>query len=61
MFLIRRLIFAYIIGQIMQGITIQIFMIYFLSCFLLGYYVSVMPMVDRVNNFIQIFNELLVV
>ena len=60
-FLVRRLLFAYIIGQIMQGVTIQIFTIYFLSCFLLGYYVSVMPMVDRVNNFIQIFNELLVV
>ena len=60
-FLVRRLLFAYVIGQIMQGVTIQIFTIYFLSCFLLGYYVSVMPMVDRINNLIQIFNELLVV
>ena len=32
----------------------------FLSMFLLSYYFSVLPMVDSINNFIQIFNEILV-
>ena len=32
----------------------------FLSMFLLAYYIAVQPMTDRVNNWMQIFNELLV-
>ena len=32
----------------------------FLCMFLLGYYITVLPMVDGLQNFIQIFNEAIV-
>ena len=52
LFLIRRLLFAYTIGSITNNIVPQILTIDFLSMFLLGYYLIVFPMEDKLNNFI---------
>lgn len=59
-FCLRRLLFAYIVTQVFHTIVFQVFLLDFLTTSLLVYYLQVRPMVDRVNNFIQIFNELVV-
>ena len=51
-FLVRRLLFAYVIGQFVYNIVFQVMAIDFLSMFLLGYYLSVFPMSNKINNFI---------
>ena len=61
LFLLRRIFFACTIGSITNNIVPQILTIDFLSMFLLGYYLIVFPMVDKLNNFIQIFNEIFVI
>lgn len=56
----RRLLFAFVIVMCKSSIVLQVGLADFLSTVLLGYYFSVMPMTDGLNNFIQIFNEVIV-
>ena len=58
--MVRRLLFAYTICHMDRDITVQIMILDFLSTFLLGYYLCCKPMVDGVNNFIQPFNECII-
>lgn len=51
-FLLRRLLFAFVIGKLVSNIVPQILAVDALSMVLLAYYVNVRPMVDRLNNFI---------
>lgn len=55
-FCLRRLAFAYSVS-IMLRIAPQVFFADFFSLYILGYLYCLRPMVDRTNNFIQIFNE----
>ena len=59
-FCYRRLIFAYVISLVSQTIVFQVFIIDFLSMFLLCYYICIKPMTDGISNFIHIFNEFIV-
>ena len=59
-FLLRRLLFAFVIVMCQSSIVLQVGMADFMSTALLGYYLSVRPMTDSLNNFIQIFNEIIV-
>ncbi len=56
----RRLLFAFIIVMCKSSIVLQVGLADFLSTVLLAFYLSVMPMTDGLNNFIQIFNEVIV-
>ena len=60
LFLLRRLLFAFTIVMCEASIVLQVGMADLLSTALLGFYLSVMPMTDGLNNFIQIFNEVIV-
>ena len=60
LFCLRRLFFAYAVCMVSSTIVFQVAIIDFLSTFLLGYFISVQPMVDSLNNFIHIFNEIVV-
>lgn len=59
-FCLRRLIFALIVTHSFRTIVMQVFWIDFLTTALLVYYIQVLPMEDKINNFIQILNELVV-
>ena len=52
----RRLSLAFLIVFV-DSIVMQILVSDCLSTLLLAYYLSVMPMVDRLSNFVQILNE----
>ena len=56
----RRFFFAWVIVYCGSSIVLQVALVEFLSTILLAYYLSVRPMVDRVNNFTQVFNEIVV-
>ena len=56
----RRLIFAFNIENVQETIVYQVFIADTLSTLLLAYYITIRPMVDGINNFIQIFNEFVV-
>ena len=56
----RRLLFALVIGNVMRTIVYQVLLVDYLSLMLLAYYLSILPMNDKINNFIQIFNEFVV-
>ena len=60
LFILRRFCFAYVIGQVTSDIVTQVMCIDTMSMMLLCYYISVKPMKDGINNFIQIFNEVAV-
>ena len=60
LFLTRRILFAFTISFFSFSIVFQVMIADFMSTVLLGYYFTVKPMRDRLNNFIQIFNELAV-
>ena len=59
-FLVRRLAFAFVICQIFSTIVVQVMALDALSTAMLVYYLANRPMKDRTNNFIQIFNELVI-
>ena len=59
-FLIRRLAFAYTICFVDKNITFQILVLDFLSTILLSYYICAKPMQDAINNFVHIFNEVII-
>lgn len=44
----------------MRTIVYQVLLVDYLSLMLLAYYLSILPMNDKINNFIQIFNEFVV-
>ena len=56
-FCFRRLIFAIIIIFFRNSIVLQVFAADFTILGMLIFYVSSLPMSDKANNFIQIFNE----
>ena len=56
-FCIRRLAFACVIGQVHWTIVYQILVLDIVSTLLLCYFVAARPMVDGINNVIQVFNE----
>lgn len=56
----RRLFFAYTIAQVFHTIVFQVYVVDYLSLAFLIYFVTVRPMKDSTNNFIQIFNEAVV-
>jgi len=51
-FCVRRLLFAYTVANEHNTIVYQVFILDFLSTFMLGFYTTVRPMEDGVNNFI---------
>ena len=59
-FIIRRFLFAFVIGRVADNIVIQIMWIDGMSMFILCYYFCVFPLKDKINNGIQIFNEIAV-
>ena len=59
-FMLRRLAFAYTICHLDSTITVQILIIDGMSTALLYFYVGSWPMVDSINNYTQIFNELII-
>ena len=59
-FLVRRLTFAYTIVYLNRSIVIQVLAIDALSTGLLAYFFMGRPMVDKLNNFIQVFNEMFI-
>ena len=59
-FCLRRLLFAYVIGNILQTIVLQILLFDLVSTCMLCYFMTARPMMDKVNNLIQIFNETVV-
>ena len=59
-FCVRRLAFAFVIGQVHWTIVYQTFVLDLVSTLMLCYFVSMQPMVDRINNAIQVFNEVVV-
>lgn len=60
LFLVRRILFAAAISFFSFSIVFQVLIADALSTTLLGYYFTVKPMRDRLNNCIQIFNEMVV-
>ena len=60
-FLLRRILFAFFVVVILDfSIVFQILLADILSTLLLCFYFSYYPMRDRLNNFVQTFNELIV-
>lgn len=59
-FLARRLAFAYTICHLDYTISVQVLALDALSTAMLAYYITNAPMVDGVNNFIQAFNEVVI-
>jgi len=57
LFLVRRLIFAAIAILVQNNGPLQVFMNAYASLVLIFFYVKVWPMIDRVNNVIQLLNE----
>ena len=57
LFLMRRTCFAFVIIFCSSSIVLQVAMADVFSTLLLAYHLSVFPMMDRLNNAIQIFNE----
>ena len=57
LFLVRRLIFAAVICFFFSNVVLQIAIVDCLSMILIIFLITVFPMIDKVNNFIQIFNE----
>ena len=51
-FLLRRLAFAFIISHVDTNVVYQVFIIDAMSTAILAYYITVMPMNNRVNNMI---------
>ena len=60
LFLLRRLIFAFLIVNCGKSIVLQVLMSDVLSSLLLAFYFSVWPMVGIINNAIHIVNEIVV-
>ena len=56
-FCMRRLIFAFVITRVLDTIVYQILLLDLGSTLMLAYFVSALPMADKLNNAIQIFNE----
>ena len=56
----RRLVFAFIIVFCDFSTVLQVFLSDICSTLLLCYYVSALPMDSKINNNVQIFNELMV-
>ena len=56
-FLARRFFFAFTIVCVRITLPLQVLAVDFLSTCLLAYFLSVRPMRDRTNNFVQVFNE----
>ena len=56
----RRLAFAYTITYLNHTIVTQVLVIDLLSTSLLGYFVAGLPMADGLNNFVQVFNEVVI-
>jgi len=59
-FLARRFIFAFVIVFCGSSLVLQVFLADLLSTLLLVFFISVGPMNDKFNNFIQVVNELTV-
>ena len=59
-FCMRRLVFAFVITRVLDTIVYQIMLLDIGSTLMLAYFVCVLPMEDKLNNMIQIFNELAV-
>ena len=59
-FCTRRLVYAFVICQVQITIVYQIFLLDFCSLMMLIYFISLLPMEDKLNNAIQIFNETVV-
>ena len=49
--------FAYIICQLDYNLVVQVLALDTLTTATLIYYLANMPMIDRTNNFVQVFNE----
>mmetsp|Transcript_10546 Transcript_10546/g.14228 ORF Transcript_10546/g.14228 Transcript_10546/m.14228 type:complete len:194 (+) Transcript_10546:787-1368(+) len=49
-FCLRRLAFAYVIGQVHTTIVYQIFLMDIVSTLMLCYFITIQPMVDHINN-----------
>ena len=60
-FLGRRIYIAFIVVFCGFSIVLQVALADVLSTLLLAYFLSVMPMMDRLNNAVQIFNEIVVI
>ena len=59
-FCLRRLAFAFVVGQVRRTIVFQIYLVDIASTLMLSYFIVILPMNGRINNMIQIFNELVV-
>ena len=59
-FCLRRLAFAFVIGQVYRTIVFQIYLADLTSTLMLMYFICFLPMEDRINNAIQIINEVVV-
>ena len=59
-FLARRCAFAFVIVNVVSTVTFQVLCLDLLSTMVLSYYLLVFPMQDCLNNFIQIFNEIVI-
>ena len=59
-FLARRLVLAFVIVYAARSLVLQVMIADVLSTALLIYYIQVMPMMDKLSNWIQIFNEVAV-
>ena len=59
-FCLRRLAIAFVIGQVRRTIVFQIYLLDIASTLMLSYFIVILPMNGRINNMIQIFNELVV-
>ena len=60
LFLMRRILLAFVIVYLRYSIVMQVAMADVLSTALLAYYIQTMPMADSLSNGIQIFNEVVV-
>ena len=60
-FLVRRLVFAYVICNVGFNMVTQVLILDFSCTAVLAYYLTVFPMKNGVNNGIHIFNEIVVI
>ena len=58
--MLRRTLYAFIIVFCGSSIVLQVLAIDVLCTLLIAFYITVGPMIDKANNFIQIFNEVIV-
>ena len=57
----RRLVFAYVITNVGFNMVTQVLILDFTCTAVLGYYLTVFPMKNGINNGIHIFNEIVVI